>query len=111
MMEKVLSVDQLPRAQQGPVTILLPTCHLARALSCPACHYTQDIDAGHIWHNQPAPPIAQAYWRLPADATMRDLILAVRADEACHSHVNHTFAALPQDEVNPFTGKGADVMP
>jgi threonyl-tRNA synthetase len=42
---------------------------------------------------------------------MRDLILAVRADEACHSHVNHTFAALSQDEANPFTGKGSDVVP
>ncbi len=23
---------------------------------------------------------------------MKDLILVIRADEACHSHVNHTFA-------------------
>lgn len=41
---------------------------------------------------------------------MRDLILAVRADEASHSHVNHTFAALPQNEVNPFAGKDGDAM-
>lgn len=79
----------------------------------PRCLITtpQDIDAGRVWHNQPAPPIAQAYWRLPPDATMRDLILAVRADEAGHCHVNHTFAALPQDGVNPFSGKGSDVLP
>ena len=36
------------------------------------------------------------------DATMRDLILNVRADEACHSHVNHTFAAMKGYEDNPF---------
>ena len=33
---------------------------------------------------------------------MRDLILNVRADEACHSHVNHTFAAMKSHEDNPF---------
>lgn len=33
---------------------------------------------------------------------MRDLLLAVRADEACHSHVNHTFSKLKHDEKNPF---------
>jgi threonyl-tRNA synthetase len=33
---------------------------------------------------------------------MRDLLLAIRADEACHSHVNHTFAAMKPNETNPF---------
>lgn len=47
----------------------------------------------------------------PADATMRDLVLAVRADEACHSHVNHTFAGLSQDQENPFAGKDSTVLP
>jgi len=72
-------------------------------------HAIKDVDAGRVWAGQPAPPIAQAYWKLAHDATMRDLLLAVRADEACHSHVNHTFAGLPQDEVNPFTRKGGDM--
>ena len=36
------------------------------------------------------------------DATMRDLLLNVRADEACHSHVNHTFSELQQCDDNPF---------
>ena len=36
------------------------------------------------------------------DAGMRDLILNVRADEACHSHVNHTFAGMQSYEDNPF---------
>lgn len=33
---------------------------------------------------------------------MRQLILNVRADEACHSHVNHTFASMKSYEDNPF---------
>ena len=33
---------------------------------------------------------------------MRDLLLNVRADEACHSHVNHTFSELKQSDDNPF---------
>ena len=36
------------------------------------------------------------------DATMKELLLAVRADEANHSHVNHTFAGIHPDEKNPF---------
>jgi threonyl-tRNA synthetase len=36
------------------------------------------------------------------DSTMRDLLLNVRADEACHSHVNHVFSTLKQTDDNPF---------
>ena len=49
-----------------------------------------------------APDIAKMYWRLGKDAGMRELLLAVRADEACHSHVNHTFSGLGAHEENPF---------
>ena len=49
-----------------------------------------------------APDIAKMYWRLGKDAGMRELLLAVRADEACHSHVNHTFSGLGVHEENPF---------
>ncbi len=42
------------------------------------------------------------YWCLGEDANMRDLILAVRADEACHSHVNHHLKMLKPDDPNPF---------
>lgn len=48
------------------------------------------------------PEIARDYWKLDEDATMRDLLLVVRADEACHSHVNHTFSQMSLDEKNPF---------
>lgn len=66
-----------------------------------------DIDAGLLWPNTPAPAVAREYWKLADDATMRDVILAIRADEACHSHVNHTFAQLGEDDANPFAfGEG-----
>ena len=42
------------------------------------------------------------YWRLSKDAGMRELLLAVRADEACHSHVNHVFSGLDDCDRNPF---------
>ena len=50
-----------------------------------------------------APEIARDYWKLGEDATMRDLLLSVRADEACHSHVNHTFSQMHSDGKNPVT--------
>jgi hypothetical protein len=43
--------------------------------------------------------------RRPDAATMRDLILAVRADEANHRDVNHTLADLSPNDSNPFLGK------
>lgn len=54
-------------------------------------HYLQAIDAGAI-ANGPAPAIACAYWKMPAHATLRDVVLKVRADEAHHRDVNHGFA-------------------
>ena len=33
---------------------------------------------------------------------MRDVILAIRADEAHHRAVNHTLSAMKPDEQNPF---------
>lgn len=50
------------------------------------------IDSGAI-ANTAAPAIAIDYWRLPKDAKLRDVVLAVRADEAHHRDVNH-FAAV-----------------
>ena len=34
---------------------------------------------------------------------MRDVILAIRADEAAHAHVNHTFSLIDEDAPNPFS--------
>jgi ubiquinol oxidase len=53
--------------------------------------YLAEIDEGRA-DNAPAPPLAIRYWDLPADATLRDVILVVRADEAHHRDVNHSFA-------------------
>ena len=50
--------------------------------------YLAEVDAGRA-KNVPAPRIAKDYWQLPEDATLRDVIIAVRADEAEHRDVNH----------------------
>jgi hypothetical protein len=64
----------------------------------------EDIDAGKLpeWNSVEVPSIARKYWRLAPDATMRDLLLVIRADELCHAHVNTHFSTLPQDAPNPF---------
>lgn len=54
--------------------------------------YLHDIDAGRS-PNLPAPAIAKHYWKLADDATLRDVVLVVRADEAHHRDVNHGFAS------------------
>ena len=54
-------------------------------------NYLEEIDQGRS-PNLPAPAIARHYWKLPADATLRDVVLVVRADEAHHRDVNHGFA-------------------
>jgi ubiquinol oxidase len=53
--------------------------------------YLAEIDAGRH-ANVPAPAIAVRYWDLADDARLRDVVLAVRADEANHRNVNHRFA-------------------
>ena len=51
----------------------------------------------------PPPKMALEYWRLDAQrATMRDVLLAVRADEANHRDVNGTLANLPAGAASPF---------
>jgi ubiquinol oxidase len=54
--------------------------------------YLKEIDEGRS-RNVPAPAIARHYWKLPDDATLRDVVLVVRADEAHHRDVNHGFAS------------------
>lgn len=61
-------------------------------------HYLEEIDAGRH-ENLAAPQIAIDYWRLPADARLREVVLAVREDEAGHRDRNHGFAdALRQGD-------------
>ena len=53
--------------------------------------YLAEVNAGRH-DNVPAPQIAIDYWNLGPAATLRDVIIAVRADEAGHRDVNHGFA-------------------
>ena len=54
-------------------------------------HYLEEIDAGRT-ENIPAPNIAKDYYNLDYDATLRDVVIAVRADEQGHADVNHNMA-------------------
>jgi len=54
--------------------------------------YLAGVDNG-TYANVPAPRIAIDYWKLATDARLRDVIIAVRADEAHHRDINHEFAS------------------
>ena len=53
--------------------------------------YLAGVDNG-TYANVPAPRIAIDYWKLSPDARLRDVIIAVRADEVHHRDVNHRLA-------------------
>ena len=53
--------------------------------------YLAGVDSGK-YENVPAPQLAIDYWHLAPDARLREVIIAVRADEAGHRDVNHDFA-------------------
>jgi ubiquinol oxidase len=65
--------------------------------------YLEEIDAGRS-PNVAAPAIARRYWKLAGDATLRDVVLVVRADEAHHRDINHGLA-------NQLSGQPADPVP
>ncbi|CAH1764027.1 2975_t:CDS:2 [Entrophospora sp. SA101] len=55
--------------------------------------FLNEIDNGNIENLKPVPDIAIDYWHLdPENATLRDVVLAVRADEAAHRDTNHHLA-------------------
>jgi ubiquinol oxidase len=54
--------------------------------------YLDEIESGRM-SNPPAPPIARRYWRLTPEATLADVVRAVRVDEALHRDVNHGLAS------------------
>lgn len=64
--------------------------------------YLREIDEGRV-ENVPAPAIAIEYWRLPAGARLREVVIAVRDDEAGHRDVNHRFA----DTLGPAASRPA----
>ena len=53
--------------------------------------YLAGVDSGSS-ANVAAPKIAIDYWHLAPDARLREVIVAVRADEVHHRDVNHGFA-------------------
>jgi ubiquinol oxidase len=54
-------------------------------------HFLAQIDNGEQ-ENVAAPQIAIDYWKMAPDASLRDVILVVREDEAGHRDRNHSFA-------------------
>jgi len=86
--------------------------YLEEEAVCTYTHAISDLDSGKLpeWTNKPAPEIAIGYWRLNQDATLKDVLEVIRADEATHSHVNHTFASMDTYQKNPFA-KGATTLP
>jgi ubiquinol oxidase len=75
--------------------------------------YLKEIDEGRA-ANVPAPAIARHYWKLPEGASLRDVVLVVRADEAHHRDVNHglanTKAGRPADrEAAPYPPHAQDI--
>jgi ubiquinol oxidase len=54
-------------------------------------HYLRQFDEGYV-KNVAAPAIAIHYWKMPADATLRDVVQLIQADEAHHRDVNHGLA-------------------
>jgi ubiquinol oxidase len=66
--------------------------------------YLDRIRAG-AQENGPAPAAAIAYWNLPADARLAEMVYAMRADEAIHRDIHHAFAdALARGEALPAAG-------
>eukprot|EP00340_Litonotus_pictus_P009580 CAMPEP_0170514592 /NCGR_PEP_ID=MMETSP0209-20121228/1173_1 /TAXON_ID=665100 ORGANISM="Litonotus pictus, Strain P1" /NCGR_SAMPLE_ID=MMETSP0209 /ASSEMBLY_ACC=CAM_ASM_000301 /LENGTH=197 /DNA_ID=CAMNT_0010798747 /DNA_START=320 /DNA_END=913 /DNA_ORIENTATION=+ len=61
-----------------------------------------DFDKGKLpkWKKMPISEDPKRYWELPQEATMRELLLAIRADEVNHREFNHHFANL--DNNDPF---------
>ena len=53
--------------------------------------FLAEIDNGKI-KNVAAPQVAIDYWKLPQEATLRDVVIVVREDEAGHRDRNHEMA-------------------
>ena len=62
--------------------------------------FLNEIDSGKI-KNKPAPKIAIDYYNLPLHATLRDVVLKVREDEAGHRDVNHSYANILNNKSDP----------
>jgi hypothetical protein len=56
----------------------------------------KELDEGRLplWKDKPANEEAIKYWGLPRNATFRDVLNAIRADEVLHREYNHHFADI-----------------
>jgi len=75
------------------------TCHrIVGYLEEEACisysQYLDLIETGKI-ENVTIPDWCKDYWKLPNTAKLRELVIAIRKDEAGHRDVNHEFADFP----------------
>ncbi len=69
------------------------------------------VDSGAL-PNNPAPEIAIKYYNLKPDATIRDVVLHVRADECMHRDFNHMLAdkVRNKDVTSPPFFMGVDTV-
>jgi len=71
-----------------------------------------DLDAGRLpnWAKMQAPQIAVEYYNMQeGKQSVRDMLLFIRADEAKHREVNHTFGNLDQKaDPNPYVSEYKD---
>ena len=87
---------------------------LSRLLADSYTLYLKELDEGRS-PNVAAPAVARHYWQLAEDATLRDVVLVVRADEAHHRDVNHGFASelagLPVEDakIAPYPAHADDI--
>lgn len=65
------------------------------------CIAAVEADEVADWKTRKAPEVARKYWRLPAEATVLDVLYAVRVDETVHRDVNHLLAEVKQEDPNP----------
>lgn len=73
--------------------------HLLHRMDEPGTHIHQ------AWSDLKAPPIAKGYWRLGEDASWRDVLEQIYADESHHRDVNHSFACIGPYSTNPYVTK------
>ena len=62
--------------------------------------YLEEVESGKI-ENVKAPKIAIDYWNLPLNSTLKDVIKVVRADEAGHRDLNHSYANILNNKEDP----------
>jgi len=65
-------------------------------------HIDNEVGDMGKWKTEKAPEIARNYWKMSENATMKDVIAVIRADESHHRDVNHAFASMQPNDPNPF---------